>query len=83
MAYPSVEIPAIGTQCKTNTGTPASTFIYATSTAYSPSVTMNIAGNDPLGNPHTLDTTNKYFWHNFGQSSAASGINWFYDLNLH
>jgi hypothetical protein len=53
MAYPSVEIPAIGTQCKTNTGTPASTFIYATSTAYSPSVTMYISGNDPLGNPHT------------------------------
>lgn len=82
MAYPSGAIPAMGTQCKTNTGTPASTYICATSTAYSPSVTMYIAGNDPLGNLHTWDTINKYFWYNFGQSSAANGVNWFYDLNL-
>ena len=82
MAYPSGAIPAMGTQCKTNTGTPASTYICATSTAYSPSVTMYIAGNDPLSNLHTWDTTNKYFCYNFGQSSAANGVNWFYDLNL-
>jgi len=82
MAYPSGAIPAMGTQCKTNTGTPASTFISATSTAYSPSVTMYIAGNYPLSNLHAWDTTNKYFWYNFGQSSAANGVNWFYDLNL-
>lgn len=82
MAFPSGMNSAMGTQCKSNTGTPANTYICAASSSYSPTSTMYIAGNDPLSNLHSWDTTNKYFWVNFGQSTAANGINWFYDLNL-
>lgn len=66
MAIPSGVTPAMGTNCKSNTGTPTGTFICASSSSFSTTAVFYIWGNDMYSNLAAWDTTNQYFFFNWG-----------------
>jgi len=66
MAFPSGVTPAMGSYCKSNTGTPTGTLICGSTSAYSPSAIFYFNGNDLYSNLAGWDTTNTYFLFNWG-----------------